>query len=205
MAANKTSKTTGAIKSARPDGEIIAFDDARAFHAWLDAHHGTSPGIWLKLQKKRPGIAALTYAEAIDEALIFGWIDGQKRPFDDAHWLQRFTRRGPKSIWSKINRAKADALVAAGRMKPAGLEELTRAKADGRLDAAYEGSRTMGVPDDLEAALAKNKRAREFFATLKSANRYAVLFRIHTAKKAETRARWVEKIVAMLAKHETFH
>ncbi len=184
---------------------ILGFDDAKAWHAWLAEHHASSTGLWLKLQKKVKGVAALTYAEALDEALVYGWIDGQKRALDDTAWLQRFTPRGARSIWSTINRAKAEALVASGRIKPAGLAELERAKGDGRLDAAYEGPKKMAVPEDLTAALAKNAKAKAFFATLKSANRYAVLWRIHTAKKAETRARRIETFVAMLAKHETFH
>ena len=138
-------------------------------------------------------------------ALAWGWIDGQKRGLDATHWLQKFTPRKPKSLWSKINRDKALALIASGAMQPAGLAEVERAQADGRWDAAYAGSKTITVPDDLAAALAADKRAAARFATLNAANRFAVLFRVHTAKKAETRAKRIAQFVAMLARGETLH
>ena len=143
--------------------------------------------------------------EALTVALTWGWIDGQKRALDDTHWLQKFTPRKPKSLWSKINRDKALALIASGAMQPAGLAEVERAQADGRWDAAYAGSKTITVPDDLAAALAADKRAAARFATLNAANRFAVLFRVHTAKKAETRAKRIAQFVAMLARGETLH
>jgi uncharacterized protein YdeI (YjbR/CyaY-like superfamily) len=181
------------------DIEIVSFESAEAFETWLSDQHTTSAGIWLKLRKKGPGIVALDYAQALDVALCYGWIDGQKGKFDDQHWLQRFTPRRPKSRWSKINRDKVAALTEQGRMQPAGLAEVERAKADGRWQAAYDGQRTSSVPDDLLAALAANPAAAEFFATLDRQNRFAILYRIQDVKKPETRARRVEKYVAMLA------
>jgi uncharacterized protein YdeI (YjbR/CyaY-like superfamily) len=181
------------------DREIVSFDSAEAFETWLSDHHATSAGMWLKLRRKGAGIVALDYAQALDVALCYGWIDGQKGKFDDQHWLQRFTPRTPNSKWSKINRDKVVALTEQGRMRPAGLAEVERAKADGRWQAAYDGSRTSSVPDDLAAALAANPAAAEFFETLDRQNRFAILYRIQDVKKPETRARRVEKFVAMLA------
>ncbi|MGW4516340.1 YdeI/OmpD-associated family protein [Streptomyces sp. NPDC004393] len=181
------------------DLEIVAFASAEAFEEWLDERHASSAGVWLKIRKKTPGVAALDYAQALDVALCFGWIDGQKKKFDDENWLQRFTPRTRASRWSKINRDKAAALIEQGRMRPAGLAEVERAKADGRWDAAYDGASTASVPEDLARALASEPAAAEFFATLDSRNRYAVLYRVQDAKKPETRVRRIEKYVAMLA------
>jgi uncharacterized protein YdeI (YjbR/CyaY-like superfamily) len=187
------------------DLEIVEFESAEAFESWLSAHHATSPGIWLKLRRKGPGIVALDYPQALDVALCYGWIDGQKGKFDDQYWLQRFTRRKPGSKWSKVNRDKVAALIEQGRMRPAGLAEVERAKADGRWQAAYDGVRTSSVPDDLLAALAANPAAAEFFETLDRQNRFAILYRIQDVKKAETRARRIEKYVAMLAEGKKLH
>jgi uncharacterized protein YdeI (YjbR/CyaY-like superfamily) len=187
-----------------PDPPIL-FPNQRAFVEWLAANHDSSAGLWLRIAKKNAAIGSVTYAEALDAALCYGWIDSQKKSWDESSFLQRFTPRGPKSIWSKINREKIAALVDAGRMTPAGLVAVERAQTDGRWDAAYDSQRTITVPADLEAALARNRKAREFFATLTGANRYAVLFRIQTAKRPETRARRIEMIVAMLARRETYH
>jgi len=181
------------------DLPIVAFPDQAAWDAWLAEHHAASPGVWLKIAKKGAGIASVTYAEAVEAALCHGWIDSQKAAFDAAFSLQRFTPRRPKSIWSRVNRDKAEALIARGAMRPAGLREVERAKADGRWDAAYEPPSTMAVPDDLQTALDGSDAARAFFATLNSTNRYAILHRIQTAKKPETRARRIEQFVAMLA------
>ncbi|MFD8014355.1 YdeI family protein [Streptomyces sp. NPDC058955] len=183
------------------DLEIVAFESAEAFEAWLGENHAVAPGIWLKVRKKGPGIVALDYAQALDVALCYGWIDGQKGTFDDQWWLQRFTPRTARSKWSKINRDKAVALIEQGRMRPPGQAEVDRAKADGRWDAAYDSAKTATVPDDLAAALAA-AGAAEFFETLDGQNRYAILYRVQDAKKAETRARRIEKYVAMLAKGE---
>ena len=184
---------------------VLSFADADGWSKWLADHHASSPGLWLKIAKKGAKASSVTYAEAIEVALVWGWIDGQKDKLDDAWWLQRFSRRGPKSIWSKINRDKALALIDAGKMRPPGLLQVERAKKDGRWEAAYEGQRSATVPPDLARALAANPRAARFFETLESYNRYAVLFRIHAAKKVETRARRIEKFVEMLAKHEKVH
>jgi uncharacterized protein YdeI (YjbR/CyaY-like superfamily) len=181
------------------------FRDARAWGRWLARHHATSTGLWVRLAKKGADTPSVTYAEAVDEALCWGWIDAQKRPLDEHWWLQRFTPRGPRSIWSKINRDKVAALVAADRMAPPGIAAVERAKANGQWDAAYDSPRTATVPDDLAAALAGSQRAAAMFATLDAANRYAILFRVQTAKKAETRARRIAELVAMLARDETLH
>jgi uncharacterized protein YdeI (YjbR/CyaY-like superfamily) len=184
---------------------ILLFADARAWDEWLDAHHAASPGVWLRLAKKGAPLRSLSYAQALDEALCHGWIDSQKKPFDEHSWLQRFTPRGPRSIWSRINRDKVEALRAAGRMKPAGLAQVQRAQDDGRWAAAYASQSKATVPDDLQAALDGNPRARAFFATLDGANRYAILFRVHAAKKPETRARKIADFVAMLERGEKIH
>jgi uncharacterized protein YdeI (YjbR/CyaY-like superfamily) len=183
----------------------VAFPTAAAWHAWLADHHASASGIWLKIAKKAAPAGTLSYAQALDEALCFGWIDAQTRGLDDDYWLKRFTPRKRGSRWSKINTQKAEALIAAGRMQPAGLAEIESAKADGRWDAAYAGSRSITVPDDLAAALAANPAAAEFFATLNSANRYAILYRIGTVKRPETRARKIAQYVQMLAEHKMLH
>ena len=162
-------------------------------------------GLWLKIAKKSSGIASVTRSEAIDAALCHGWIDGQLDSFDGSYWLIRFTPRQPASKWSEINRARAQELVALGRMRPAGLKEIERAKKDGRWDAAYAAQSTAQVPDDLARSLAKNKKAKAFFETLDSKNRFAILYRIHSAKKPETRAARIEKFVAMLVEGETLY
>ncbi|MBB4917071.1 YdeI/OmpD-associated family protein [Streptosporangium saharense] len=182
--------------------ESLFFPSAEEFEEWLVANHDSSSGLWLRLAKKVPGVESLDYVQALDVALCYGWIDGQKKSLDATHWLQRFTPRRPRSRWSKVNRDKVAALLEQGRMRPAGLLEVERAKADGRWAAAYDGSRTATVPEDLELALAGNPVAREFFATLDSRNRYAVLHRVQEAKKPETRARRIEKFVTMLAEHK---
>jgi uncharacterized protein YdeI (YjbR/CyaY-like superfamily) len=174
------------------------FADRSAWEKWLAANHATADGIWLKIAKKDSGVNSVSQGTAVEVALTYGWIDGRANKFDDQYWLQRFTPRRRQSKWSKINRDKAVELIKSGKMKPAGLREVERAKADGRWAAAYPGSRTITVPDDLQRELDKNERAREFFATLNSQNRYAILYRIHEAKKPETRSRRIEKFVAML-------
>jgi uncharacterized protein YdeI (YjbR/CyaY-like superfamily) len=184
---------------------VRLFKTKKAWAEWLARNHESSPGLRLKLAKKDSGATSITYAEAVEVALCYGWIDGQANRVDDRYWLQRFTPRRPRSKWSRINRDKAVALIEAGKMKPAGLRAIEAAKAAGRWDAAYAGSRTATVPDDLKKALSKNARARKFFETLTSANRYAILFRIEDAKKPETRARRIEKFVAMLEEHKTLH
>jgi uncharacterized protein YdeI (YjbR/CyaY-like superfamily) len=185
--------------------QILAFATADDWERWISAQRPDSPGLWLKLAKKGCDTPSIDYATALESALCFGWIDGQKRPYDESYWLQRFTPRKARSKWSRINRDKATALIESGRMQPAGLREVELAKADGRWDAAYESQSSSTVPDDLQAALDADPRAAEFFATLDKANRYAVLYRVHEAKRADTRAKRIEKFVAMLHAHETIH
>lgn len=191
--------------SAQPDQPVIPFESRDAWAGWLAQYHAASPGLWLKLAKKDSGIATVTYSEALDVAICYGWIDGQKDKLDGSYWLQRFTPRKPRGKWSRINRDRAAALIAKGEMQPAGLREVERAKADGRWEAAYHGQRTAPVPDDLRRELQNNAAAREFFATLDSANRYAILYRLHEAKRPETRARRLEKFVAMLSEGKKIH
>jgi uncharacterized protein YdeI (YjbR/CyaY-like superfamily) len=183
----------------------VAFSTAAAWQDWLAEHHGAADGLWLKFAKKNAPEQTLTFAEALDVALCFGWIDAQIRGLDDAFWVKRFTPRRPGSRWSKINTQKAEELIAAGRMRPAGLAEVEKAKADGRWDVAYAGSRTITVPDDLAAALAANPEAAAFFATLNSQNRYAILHRIGAVKRPETRVRKIAQYVQMLAEHKKLH
>ena len=183
----------------------LQFADQRAFEAWLRTHQADSDGVWLLLAKAGAPARTVTYAEAVEVALCHGWIDGQKKSRDDSHFLQRFTPRRARSPWSKINRTKVEALVASGRMQPAGQAEIDRAKADGHWDTAYDGARTSTVPADLQAALQAQPGANAFFATLDAANRYAVLWRVQTASKPATRARRIEKLVAMLARGEKIH
>jgi uncharacterized protein YdeI (YjbR/CyaY-like superfamily) len=183
----------------------IAFASRAEWAAWLADHHDDIDGLWVKFAKKDSGIDSVTYAEAVEVALCYGWIDGQAAAHDDAHWLQRFTPRRARSRWSKINRDRARALIEGGEMQPAGMREVERAKADGRWDAAYEGARAATVPDDLQAALDADGHAREFFATLDSANRYAILYRLDEAKKPETRERRLRKFVTMLESREKIH
>ncbi len=185
--------------------EIVGFPSQVAWERWLEENHSSSAGVWLKIAKKGSDNASLSYAQALESALCYGWIDGQKGKLDEDFWLQRFTPRRPGSKWSKINREKAEELIRLGRMKPSGLSQVERAKADGRWEAAYAGQRSITMPDDLRQALEENEPAREFFATLDSTNRYAILYRIQDAKKAETRARRIEKFVTMLSEHKKIH
>lgn len=193
------------MAKARRDLPVFAFESPQAWEAWLASQPVDSRGLWLKLAKKSSGIASVSRQEAIDAALCHGWIDGQLDAFDDAFWLIRFTPRQSASKWSEKNRTRALELIKLKRMRPAGLREIERARKDGRWDAAYAPQSTAEVPDDLRAALSKNKQAGRFFETLDSANRFAVLYRVHSAKKPETRAARIEKFVAMLAEGKTIH
>ena len=186
------------MTTKKPDLPIVSFASRDAWETWLEERHATSEGLWIKFAKKGSGIESVTYDQAVEVSLCYGWIDGQARKLDEDYYLQRFTPRRPRSKWSKVNRQKAMDLVKRGKMKAAGLREVERAKADGRWDAAYDAPSSATVPDDLRRELEKNEKAREFFATLNSANRYAILHRIQDAKKPETRARRIEKYVAML-------
>ena len=187
------------------DPPILGFENQQAWEDWLSRNHSEAKGVWLRLAKQKSKIRSLTHAEALDSALCFGWIDAQKKPESAIAWLERFTPRGKQSTWSKINRQKATALVECGRMRESGLQEMLRAQQDGRWERAYDSPRNAMVPEDLQAALDKSARAKAFFATLESRNRYAILFRIQTVKKAETRARKIIEFVAMLERHEKIH
>jgi len=187
------------------DKPILECASAAKWAAWLRRHHATSSGIWLRFAKKGADRRTILHAEALDLALCHGWIDATSQSEDEHYWLQRFTPRAPRSLWSKINCAKALKLIEEGRMQPAGQAEIDRAKADGRWDAAYDGASTSVVPPDLQAALDAEPRAAAFFASLDSANRYAVLFRTQTAKTPGTRAKRIASFVEMLARGEKLH
>ncbi len=188
-----------------PEIHIIAFETEADWTAWLAKNHADSAGVWVKIAKKDSGQTTISYQQALDVALCYGWIDGQKNKFDDQYFLQKFTPRRARSLWSRINRDKVEALIAAGRMQEPGLREVERAKADGRWEQAYESQRTMSVPEDFQAALDEHPEAQAFFNTLNSVNRYAILYRITTAMKAETRQNRIRKYIDMLNAHETIH
>ena len=187
------------------DLPLLEFPDRHAWADWLAEHCESSAGVWLKLARKHAGGRSVTYAEALDVALCHGWIDGQKGAIDERHWRQRFTPRGPRSRWSKRNRGRAEELIASGEMAPAGLREVEAARADGRWEAAYDSSATAAVPADLQAALDADPAAREFFAGLDRANRYAILYRLQEARRSETRARRLEKFMGMLREGNRIH
>lgn len=188
-----------------PEQPVIAFPDAAAFTEWLHRHHAGHPGIWLRIYKKASGQPTVTYAEALDVALCYGWIDGQKQKGDDQSWLQKFTRRGPRSVWSKINTGHAERLIREGRMQPAGHAAIEAAKADGRWDQAYHPSSSAEVPEDFLQALARYPKAKAFFETLSKANRYAVIYRLQSAKRPETRARRLQDFIERMRRGEKFH
>jgi uncharacterized protein YdeI (YjbR/CyaY-like superfamily) len=192
----------------RPGGDelpTLLFESPRHWERWLDANHDRSRGLWLKIGKGDSAAGAITYAQALEVALLFGWIDGQKGKLDAAFWLQKFTPRGPKSRWSQTNRAAALRLMKEGRMRASGLSAIDSAKADGRWAAAYEPQSRASVPDDLKKALASNRAAKSFFDALDGRNRYAVLYRVNDAKKPETRMKRIATYVEMLARGETIH
>ena len=181
---------------------IISFATQQDWEAWLKEHHADTRGMWLKIAKKDTGIPSLSYAEAVESALCYGWIDGQKASCDDQYWLQKFTPRSPKSRWSQVNCDKATALLASDRMQPAGRRQVEEAQADGRWEAAYASQSKISIPDDFQRELDDNQQAQEFFTTLNSVNRYAILFRIHTAKKPATRSARIQKFIEMLANRQ---
>jgi len=183
----------------------LTFLDQNEWEAWLAQNGGTSAGIWLRLAKKGASRPTLTYEQALESALCHGWIDGQKQAESEEYWLQRFTRRSARSIWSKLNKDRAEALIAAGRMHPSGMREIEKARKDGRWEAAYASASNSVVPEDLQAALDANPEASAFFATLNSRNRYAILFRVHNARMPATRKRKIEEFIGMLTRGETFH
>jgi uncharacterized protein YdeI (YjbR/CyaY-like superfamily) len=191
--------------SSGSDAPVIAFETAGEWQHWLEEHQTEQAGVWLKLARAGSEIASVSRSDAFDIALCYGWIDGQARSLDEHYWLQRFTPRRPRSKWSQVNTRKVEELIAAGRMQPSGLREVERAKADGRWAAAYAPPSTATVPDDLQAALDANENARAFFATLDSRNRYAILHRIHDAKRLETRAKRIADFVTMLGEGRKIH
>jgi len=195
----------GENKAVKPDLPILTFTADKDFTSWLAKHHKVSPGIWMRLFKIKSGVPTITYAEALDVALCYGWIDGQKKTYDAESWLQKFTPRRRKSIWSKRNREHVERLEKSGMMKAAGLEEVEAAKADGRWEQAYESPSNMTVPSDFLNELAKNKKAEAFFKTLNKTNIYAIVWRLQTAKKPETRNNRMKAILEMLKKGEKFH
>jgi uncharacterized protein YdeI (YjbR/CyaY-like superfamily) len=184
---------------------ILLCDDGTVWEDWLERHHAESEGVWLKFAKKGAPRGSVTHAEALQHSLCFGWIDGQVRPLDEHFFLQRFTPRRRQSRWSQINRRHAERLIAEGRMRPAGLAQVQAARADGRWAKAYEPQSTASVPADLQEALDANPAAKEFFATLRGSNRYAILYRVNDAKRPETRARRIAQYVQMCAEHRTLH
>ena len=200
----KKRTSSGSKSSATADanaGPPLLLEDQETWFCWLRKNHATSSGVWLRIAKKSANVRSVSYLQAVESALCFGWIDGQKKSGDESYWLQRFTPRSEKSIWSKINREKAIRLIERGHMKAAGLREVERAKGDGRWDGAYDSPRGATIPADFQVVLNKTPRAKAFFATLDSRNRYAVLFRIQTAKKAETRAKRIKQFARMLSQH----
>ena len=191
--------------AASDDYPVLSFPSEPTWEKWLAKHHERSPGIWLRIHKKGSDTPTITYAQALDVALCYGWIDSQKQTYDETSWIQKFTPRRAKSPWSKINTGHAERLIAEGRMRPAGMRQIELAKDDGRWARGYNSSRTMTLPDDFLAALATHKRAKAFFESLNRANQYAIAYRLQTAKKPETRARRMATILEMLKKGETFH
>jgi uncharacterized protein YdeI (YjbR/CyaY-like superfamily) len=187
------------------DIPIMPFETQQDWEAWLKENHAGTRGIWLKIAKKEARTSSVSYAEALDSALCYGWIDGQKAAFDDQYWLQKFTPRTAKSIWSKVNCSKAEALIAEGKMQSAGLRQVEMAKSDGRWERAYESQSKITIPDDFQRELDKNPKAKDFFSTLDSANRYAFLFRIQAAKKPETRSAKIQKFIEMLNQQQKLH
>jgi len=184
---------------------VLFFSDPPSFEQWLAHHHGTSRGIRLQIAKKNSGITSVTYDEALEIALCYGWVDSRKEAFDEKTWLQRFTPRGAKSIWSKVNKEKAERLIADGRMKPSGFQAIEAAKRSGQWEKAYESQSRMVLPEDFAAELERNSRAKAFYDTLDSRNRYAILFRIRSAGKQETREKRIRQFLSMLEKGEKLY
>jgi uncharacterized protein YdeI (YjbR/CyaY-like superfamily) len=193
------------VPAAKADFPTLFFESPQQWEAWLAAEHARADGIWIKMAKKATGIPSVDWPGAVEVALCYGWIDGQRRPLDETYFLQKFTPRRARSPWSKVNIGHVERLTDAGRMQPAGLAEIERAKADGRWARAYEPPSRVTVPPDLQAALDANAKAAAFFATLKGTNRYAVLYRVQDAKRPETRARRIATFVQMLERGETLH
>ena len=201
----ETKRSAVAPKTRASDSPTRLFSSKEDWAAWLDRNHGVSTGLWLRIAKKGSNVQSVTYKDALDVALCYGWIDGQKKPESEETWLQRFVPRSPRSLWSKTNREKALALIATGEMKPAGWAAIEKAKQAGRWDTAYDSSSSAAVPGDVQAALDANPKARAFFETLDKRNRYAILWRIQTVRKAETREQKIVHFIGMLERNEKFH
>ena len=193
------------MKKARPEQPLLLFESASNWEAWLKENHENSAGVQLQIAKKGSGHTSVGYAEALDVALCYGWIDGQKLPMDDKFFIQKFTPRRAKSVWSKVNTEKVEQLIKQGRIQPAGMKQIEAAKADGRWNAAYASQKNMEIPEDFQAELDKNPEAKAFFDTLNKTNRFAIYFRITTAKKPETRRNRIEKFIEMLTKQEKIY
>ena len=185
--------------------QVISFESQSHWEKWLAENHMQQDGIWLRIFKKDSGEASVTYAEALDEALCYGWIDGQKNKYDERSWLQKFTPRRKKSIWSKINTQHVQRLIEAGKMKPGGFKEIEAAREDGRWQQAYDSHKSMTLPEDFLRRLEKDPKAQGFFEALNKTNKYAIAFRLQTAKKPETREKRMKEILEKLAKGEKFH
>jgi uncharacterized protein YdeI (YjbR/CyaY-like superfamily) len=198
-------KVQAKSKTVKPDSPILTFASGKEFTSWLAKNHKVSSGIWMRLFKIKSGVPTITYAQALDAALCYGWIDGQKNSYDAESWLQKFTPRRPKSIWSKRNREHIERLSKSGMMRAAGIAEVEAAKADGRWDQAYGSSSNMTIPEDFLKKLAKNKKAQAFFKTLNKTNVFSIVWRLQTAKKPETREKRMTAILEMLKKGEKFH
>lgn len=193
------------MKKAQPEQPLLLFETTSGWETWLQKNHENSSGVQLQIAKKGSGYTSVTYAEALDVALCYGWIDGQKLPMDDKFFIQKFTPRRAKSVWSKVNTEKAEQLIKQGKMQSAGMKQIEVAKADGRWEAAYASQKNMEIPEDFQAELDNNSEAKAFFDTLNKTNRFAIYFRITTAKKHETRRARIEKFIEMLTKHEKIY
>jgi uncharacterized protein YdeI (YjbR/CyaY-like superfamily) len=193
------------LQSQRGALPVLTCETQEAWRAWLEVHHASSAGVWLRIARKGAAEPTVSYEDALTEGLCFGWIDGQKKKLDEVVWLQKFTPRRPRSLWSRRNREKAEGLMRSGAMRPAGLREVERAKSDGRWEAAYDSHSTAEVPEDLQAALDSHPAAKAFFETLDAANRYAILWRLQTAKKPDTRQRRLSQFIDMLERQEKLH
>lgn len=190
---------------ATDNTSIKSFENANAWRRWLENNHAKEDGLWLQIFKKASKLPTVSYHEAVDESLCYGWIDGQKKKHDENSYLQKFTPRRPRSIWSKRNVEKVERFLKEKKMEPAGLAEIEKAKADGRWEKAYDSPKHMKIPDDFITALKKDKKAYNFFKTLNKTNTYAIGFRLQTAKKTETRERRMKKILEMMKNEEKFH
>jgi uncharacterized protein YdeI (YjbR/CyaY-like superfamily) len=193
------------MKTSQNEREILSFKTQKEFEKWLGKNHDKSNGIWLRLFKKDSGEKSISHAEALDEALCYGWIDGQANKYDDSSWIQKFTPRRPKSIWSKRNTHHIERLTALAKMKPPGLAEVDKAKEDGRWEKAYDSPTEMNVPGDFLKELSKNKKSKDFFETLNKTNKYSIVWRLQTAKKPETREKRMKEIIKMLSQKKRFH